>query len=76
MAHAAALLQTEWTAAKTHWNDAASRQFEEQHLREIPARLQLFVAAVQRFAAAVERAERDCGDEPASGSGATLGRGE
>ena len=64
IAQAAKQLQTGVAAAKAHWNDEACRSFEEQHLREIPARLQQFAAAVQRLAAAVERAERECSDEP------------
>ena len=56
-------LDAAWMAAKANWNDEASRKFEESHLHEIPARLQLFIAAVQRLATAVERAERDCQDE-------------
>ena len=63
IAHAASQLDAAWTAAKGHWNDEASRKFEELYLREIPARLQLYVAAVQRLATAVEQAERDCSEE-------------
>lgn len=78
ISHAASQLQAGWTAARSHWSDKASRNFEEAHLREIPAKLQLFVAAVQRLAAAVERAERDCEDEQPGGqrTEAALGRGE
>jgi len=78
IAHSASQLQAGWASAKTHWNDEASRNFEEAHLREIPARLQLLAAAVQRLAAAVERAERECQDEQpgGQGTGAPLGRGE
>ena len=49
---------------KTHWNDEAIRQFEKNHLQEIPARMQLMLAAVQRLAEVVERAERECEDRP------------
>jgi len=78
IAHAASQLQAGWASAKTHWSDEASRNFEEAHLREIPARLQLLVAAVQRLATAVEQAERECQDEQPGGqrTGAALGRGE
>ena len=62
-AHAATRLQAAWAAAKGHWNDEASRRFEEQHLRGIPARLEQFAAAVQRLRTAIERAERDCSEE-------------
>jgi hypothetical protein len=63
IAHARQQLDAAWAAAKGHWNDEASRKFEETHLREIPTRLQLLVAAVQRLATAVEQAERDCQEE-------------
>ena len=49
---------------KTQWNDEAIRQFEKNHLQEIPARMQLMLAAVQRLAEVVERAERECEDRP------------
>lgn len=63
IAQAASQLQAGVAAAKAQWHDEASRSFEEAHLREIPARLQLYVMAVQRLAAAVEQAERECSDE-------------
>ena len=56
-------LKERWCETKTHWRDDACRAFEEEHLRELPARMQLFVAATQRLAEAIERAERECGDE-------------
>ena len=63
LAQAQTRLREQWAEAKTHWHDQASRQFEEQHLAEIPARLQLLAAAVQRLAAVLAEAERDCGEE-------------
>jgi hypothetical protein len=62
LAQAQTKLRERWAEAKTHWHDQASRQFEEEHLREIPARLQLLVAAVQRLSAVLAEAERECGD--------------
>ena len=63
LAHAHRQLDAAWTAVQAHWNDEAGRKFEEQHLREIPARLRLFVAAVQRLSVAVEQAERDLSED-------------
>jgi len=63
LAHASAQLDAAWTAAKAQWSDEVSRKFEEQHLREIPGRLRLFAAAVQRLAVAIEQAERDCSED-------------
>ena len=56
-------LRERWAETRTEWRDDACRQFEEAHLKELPARLQLFVAATQRLADAIERAERECGDQ-------------
>jgi len=67
LAQAQSRLREQWTEAKTHWHDHSSRQFEEAHLREIPARLQLLVAAAQRLAAVLEQAERECGDPERGG---------
>ena len=49
---------------KSHWNDDALLQFEQNHLQEIPARMQRMLAAVQHLADVVERAERECEDRP------------
>jgi len=57
-----AQLKERWAETKTQWRDDACRTFEETHLRELPPRLQLFVAATQRLAEAIERAERECRD--------------
>ena len=62
LAQAFSHLKESWTEAKAHWHDDASRAFEEKHLREIPARLQLMTAAVQRLADALAKAERECED--------------
>lgn len=62
LAQAFSHLKESWSEAQTHWHDEASRAFEERHLREIPARLQLLTAAVQRLADALAQAERECED--------------
>jgi len=67
LAQAQTHLRERWAEAKSHWHDQASRQFEEEHLREIPARLQLLVAAVQRLSVALAEAERECGDDERGG---------
>lgn len=67
LAQAQTQLRERWVEAKTHWHDQSSRQFEEEHLREIPARLQLLVAAVQRLSAVLAEAERECGDDERGG---------
>jgi hypothetical protein len=67
LTHAFSELRERWTETRQHWHDATSRQFEEQHLGEIPARLELMVAAVQRLAAVLEKAEQECQDESQTG---------
>jgi uncharacterized protein YukE len=44
------------------WNDDAFRQFEQQRLSEIPARLQRLTAAVNAFVEVIQEAERECGE--------------
>ncbi|WP_425617937.1 hypothetical protein NA78x_001627 [Anatilimnocola sp. NA78] len=48
------------------WNDDAFRQFDQQRLNEIPARLQQLAAAVNRLTEILIEAERECG-EPSEG---------
>ena len=62
LAQAHSHLREQWAEAKTHWHDQGSQQFEEAHLREIPAKLQHLFAAVQRLSAVLEEAERECGE--------------
>jgi uncharacterized protein YukE len=66
LAHALTHLKERLASVKNDWNDAAFQQFEAAHLGPIPPRLQLLAAAVQRLAAAVEEAERECGDRSGS----------
>ncbi len=57
-------LKEDWALAGEHWRDDASRQFEKAHLQQIPPKLQQLISSVQRLAAVVEAAERECGDHP------------
>lgn len=67
LAQALSELKQRWAEVKTHWNDDASRQFEQMHVQQLPTRLQLMVAAVQRLAAVVESAERELADRSEEG---------
>lgn len=51
-----------WAQTKAHWNDERGRQFEEQHLREIPAHMQQMVGAIGRLGEVLEKAQRECED--------------
>lgn len=44
------------------WSDDAFRKFDQQRLNEIPARLQVLAAAVNRLAEILSDAERECGE--------------
>jgi hypothetical protein len=57
-------LKERWAETADQWNDDARRQFEKTHLREIPPRLQQLLAAAQRLAEVLEKAERECEDTP------------
>jgi hypothetical protein len=64
LSHAFSRLKDRLAETKSDWNDGARRQFEQNHLSEIPARMQLLIAAVQRLSEVLEKAERDCEDRP------------
>lgn len=63
LTQAFAKLKEQWIVAQEEWRDEARGQFEKEHLVEIPAKLQLFMGAAQRLADAIERAERECGED-------------
>ena len=58
-------LREQWSLAQAKWDDQTSREFEEQVLRPLVPQLNLTVAAVQRLAEVLERAEKDLDDRPA-----------
>ncbi len=60
--HAAAELREQWLAAKSHWTDQVSRDFEKNHLQQLPSQIMLAVAAVQQLAELLEQAEKDLED--------------
>ena len=60
-------LKEKWEETRTHWNDKARGDFEEKHLRPLFAQVSITGNAIQRLAASLERAERDCQDRAADG---------
>lgn len=64
LARAFAELKQSLAEVRETWNDDTARRFDQEHLREIPARLHLLVTAVDRLAGEVRQAERDCSDRP------------
>jgi len=60
--HAAAELREHWQAAKEVWTDQVSRDFEKNHLQQLPAQVTQVVAAVQQLADVLEQAEKELED--------------
>jgi hypothetical protein len=60
--HAAAELREAWLAAKSHWTDQVSRDFEKNHLQHLPTEITLAVAAVQELGDVLEQAEKELED--------------
>jgi hypothetical protein len=62
LTHAFSQLKDRLAQVRAVWNDEASRDFERTHLAQIPARLQLTLAAVQRLSEVLATVERDLED--------------
>ena len=62
LTRAANKLRERWADTKNHWNDENSRQLEEHHLQPLVPQIQMTLAALQRLAEVLERAERECED--------------
>lgn len=60
-------LRDQWEETKSHWTDRNAEDFEHNHLQPLSPQLTLALAAVNRLAALLEQAERDCWDEDRSG---------
>lgn len=53
-------LSQRWLEARGQWNDAQSKQFEEQHLMAIEADLRNAVGAMDQMASLLSQIQRDC----------------
>jgi len=56
-------LKERWLETKTHWNDKASRDFEKNHLQQLPSQISMVVAAVHELAEVLEQAEKELEDQ-------------
>jgi hypothetical protein len=63
LTRAAKKLRDHWVAAEEYWNDQNRRDFEQTHLAPLTPDITLTLAAVQRLAEMLERAERECSDD-------------
>jgi len=55
-------LHRAWSDAAEHWNDDASRKFQEQCLAPLEPKYRKALDAVHRLAEILSRAERACSD--------------
>jgi hypothetical protein len=62
LTHAFSQLKERWAQTRSVWQDDAARDFEKTHLAQIPPRLQLALAAVQRLAEVLATVERELDD--------------
>jgi hypothetical protein len=63
LSKAAKQLREKWEETKPFWKDENAADFEFNHLQPLTPQLTLTLAAVNRLAALLEKAERDCWDE-------------
>ena len=54
-------LQRAWSDTCEHWDDANSRNFEENHLRPLGSDLASTFPAIDQLASVLAQAERECG---------------
>lgn len=59
-------LRDQWEETKPHWDDQNATDFDHNHLQPLSPHITLTLAAVNRLAALLEQAERDCWDEDRS----------
>jgi len=57
---AAKQLKLAWSQARAQWDDDVAREFEEEHLEPLAAKIRAAVTAMDTLAAAEERARREC----------------
>jgi len=57
------MLREQWLLTREVWTDENARKFEEQYLQPLLPQMQLTLAAVNRFAEVMAKAEKECGDE-------------
>lgn len=53
-------LEIAWAAVREHWDDPASRHFEEEHMNSIRPKVRCSMDSVARLSEVVGQARRDC----------------
>lgn len=62
LSQAIADLDQQWELTRAHWNDQASREFDETHLQPLPSQMQLLMSAVQALATTADKAVNELED--------------
>jgi len=60
VADAALKLRASWADAQSEWNDAVSRDFEENHLAPLEPKINTVLRAVERMQELLSRVEQEC----------------
>ncbi len=55
-------LRAAWAETATRWDDPTSRRFQKERLEPLEPITRRALAAIQRLAEVLAKAERDCGD--------------
>ena len=57
---AALKLRASWVDTQSEWNDAVSRDFEENHLAPLEPKINTVLRAVERMQELLSRVEQEC----------------
>ena len=58
------VLERAWFEVREKWDDANSRNIEENHLRPLGSDLASALPAIEQLAAVLDKAGRECGPSP------------
>jgi hypothetical protein len=56
-------LRLRWDRAKEHWDDQASRQFEQEFIAHLDAKVLAAAKGLDQVAELTAQVRRDCGDD-------------
>jgi hypothetical protein len=62
LTQAAKRLVSDWHQAKEVWRDENSAQFEKKYIAPLESNIRAAVMAMEHMAAALDKAQHDCGD--------------
>lgn len=56
-------LRLRWERAREHWDDAAARQFEQEFIAHLDAKVLAAAKGLDQVAELTAQVRRDCGDD-------------